>query len=57
MTEIGIRVAIILIELAENYIGNKGAELLVIAATKNERIKYISLCIIFYSYQDITEAK
>ena len=57
MTEIGIRVAIILIELAENYIGNKGAELLVIAATKNERIKYTSLCIIFYSYQDITEAK
>ena len=57
ITEVGISAVITFIEFAENYIGDKGAEALVIAASKNDRMKYISLCNNFYYFQYITDAK
>ena len=35
-----------IILLAENYIGDAGAEALVQAASKNEKMKYLNICML-----------
>ena len=46
LTELDLCNIYYIILLAENYIGDVGAEALVQAASKNEKMKYLNICML-----------